>query len=62
MSNVDELYKQSEQFRREGKNDEAIAKLNEVLQADGNHGERSEGTFLRLSATYSPVLPATTPW
>jgi tetratricopeptide (TPR) repeat protein len=37
MSNVDELYKESEQLRREGKNDEAIAKLQEVLQLDDNH-------------------------
>ena len=37
MSNVDELYKQSEQLRREGKNDEAIAKLGEVLQLDAGH-------------------------
>ena len=37
MSNVDELYKQSEQFRREGKNEEAIAKLQELQQQDENH-------------------------
>lgn len=37
MSNVDELYKQSEQLRREGKSAEAIEKLNEVLAADPQH-------------------------
>ena len=37
MSNVDELYKQSEQLRREGKPLEAIEKLNEVLAADASH-------------------------
>jgi len=37
MANVDELYKQSEQLRREGKPAEAIAKLEEVLQLDNGH-------------------------
>ncbi len=37
MSNVDELYKQSEQLRREGKAVEASAKLAELLQLDPTH-------------------------
>ncbi len=37
MPTVDELYKQSEQLRREGKTAETIEKLQEVLQADPTH-------------------------
>jgi predicted Zn-dependent protease len=37
MSNVDELYKQSEQLRREGKAAEAIGVLEEVLKLDDSH-------------------------
>lgn len=32
-----ELYKQHEQLKREGKNDEAIAKLEEILKQDEKH-------------------------
>jgi Flp pilus assembly protein TadD len=37
VSTVDELYKQSEQLRREGKFEEAIAKLQELQQQDNAH-------------------------
>lgn len=37
MATVDELYKQSEQLRREGKHEEAIATLQELLKQDENH-------------------------
>src|SRR5688572_1273696 len=37
MPTVDELYKQSEQLRREGKAAEAIEKLQEVLKLDDTH-------------------------
>jgi predicted Zn-dependent protease len=37
MASVDELYKQSEQLRREGKLTEAAEKLNELLQAEPEH-------------------------
>jgi len=37
MATVDELYKQSEQFRREGKHEEAIATLQELQKQDENH-------------------------
>src|SRR5262245_55929787 len=37
MANVDELYKQSEQLRREGKPTEAIGVLEEVLKLDDKH-------------------------
>ncbi|QDU25961.1 hypothetical protein ETAA8_10330 [Anatilimnocola aggregata] len=37
MSNIDELYKQSEVLRREGKLAEATEKLNELIALDPNH-------------------------
>ncbi|WP_254512621.1 tetratricopeptide repeat protein [Anatilimnocola floriformis] len=37
MPTVDEIYKQSEQFRREGKSAEAITALEEVLKLDNSH-------------------------
>ena len=37
MPTVDELYKQSEQLRREGKPNEAIVALEEVLKLDNKH-------------------------
>lgn len=37
MSNVDQLYKQSEQLRREGKPAEALDVLQEVLKLDNSH-------------------------
>jgi predicted Zn-dependent protease len=37
MSNIDELYKQSEQLRREGKPAEAMGVLEEVLKLDNTH-------------------------
>ena len=55
MSNVDELYKQSEQLRREGKNDEAIAKLGEVLQADASHVLAHMTVARLLCKTHRPL-------
>jgi tetratricopeptide (TPR) repeat protein len=37
MSTVHELYKQHEQLKREGKNEEAVAKLEEGLKVDDTH-------------------------
>ena len=37
MSDVDELYNESEQLKAEGKFDEAIAKLAELLSMDESH-------------------------
>jgi Flp pilus assembly protein TadD len=37
MPTVDELYKESEQFRREGKHEEAIARLEELQKQDEGH-------------------------
>ena len=37
MSTVNELYKAHEQLKREGKNDEAITKLEELLKQDEKH-------------------------
>jgi Flp pilus assembly protein TadD len=37
MATVDELYKQSEQLRREGKHEEAISTLQELQKQDENH-------------------------
>ena len=37
MPTVNELYKAHEQLKREGKTDEAIAKLEELLQQDNQH-------------------------
>jgi tetratricopeptide (TPR) repeat protein len=37
MPTVNELYKAHEELKREGKNDEAIAKLEELLQQDEKH-------------------------
>jgi len=37
MPTVNELYKAHEQLKREGKNDEAIAKLEELLKQDEKH-------------------------
>lgn len=37
MPTTSELYKQHEQLKREGKNDEAIAKLDELLQQNDKH-------------------------
>jgi tetratricopeptide (TPR) repeat protein len=37
MPTVNELYKEHEQLKREGKNEEAIAKLEELLKQDEKH-------------------------
>jgi tetratricopeptide (TPR) repeat protein len=37
MPTVNELYKQHEQLKRDGKNEEAAAKLEEALAADNTH-------------------------
>jgi tetratricopeptide (TPR) repeat protein len=37
MPTVNELYKQHEQLKREGKNEEAAARLEEALAADNTH-------------------------
>ena len=37
MPTVTELYKAHEQLKREGKNDEAVARLKELLQQDEKH-------------------------
>lgn len=37
MATVNELYKQHEQLKREGKNEEAAARLEEALAADNTH-------------------------
>jgi Tfp pilus assembly protein PilF len=37
MATVNELYKSHEQLKREGKNEEAIAKLEEAVTADEGH-------------------------
>jgi Tfp pilus assembly protein PilF len=37
MPTVNELYKAHEQLKRDGKNEEAIAKLEELLQQDDTH-------------------------
>jgi len=37
MPTVNELYKEHEQLKRDGKTDEAIAKLEEALKADESH-------------------------
>src|SRR5689334_21864988 len=37
MPTVNELYKEHEQLKREGKNEEAIARLEELLKQDENH-------------------------
>jgi Tfp pilus assembly protein PilF len=37
MPTTTELYKEHEQLKREGKNDEAIAKLEEILKQDEKH-------------------------
>jgi len=37
MSTVNELYKEHEALKREGKNEEAIAKLEALLQQDDKH-------------------------
>ena len=37
MATVDELYKQSEQLRRDGKHEEAIAALQELQKQDEGH-------------------------
>ena len=37
MPTVNELYKEHEQLKRDGKNDEAIAKLEELLKQDDKH-------------------------
>ena len=37
MASVNELYKEHEQLKREGKNEEAIAKLEELLKQDEKH-------------------------
>ncbi len=37
MATVNELYKEHEQLKRDGNNDQAIAKLEELLQQDEKH-------------------------
>ena len=37
MSTVNELYKEHEQLKRDGKNEEAIGKLEELLKQDEKH-------------------------
>jgi Tfp pilus assembly protein PilF len=37
MATVNELYKEHEQLKREGRNEEAIAKLEELLKQDDKH-------------------------
>jgi Tfp pilus assembly protein PilF len=37
MSNINELYKAHEQLKREGKTEEAIGKLEELLKQDDKH-------------------------
>ena len=51
MPTVTELYKEHEQLKRDGKNEEAIAKLNELLQQDEKHVL----THLALSVLYPKI-------
>ena len=37
MPTTDELYQEAESLKEAGKNEEAVAKLNELLQQDENH-------------------------
>ena len=51
MSSAKELFKEAEQLKREGKNEEAIAKFEEVLQLDDKHVL----THLSLAVLYGKV-------
>lgn len=51
MATVNELYKEHEQLKRDGKYDEAIAKLSELLAQDEKHVL----THLALSVLYAKV-------
>ena len=51
MSSAKELFKEAEQLKREGKNEEAIAKFEEVLKLDEKHVL----THLSLAVLYGKV-------